>query len=104
MAALCSSTSWAKGAWARYSRPGIGGWGGSSPIKVMRKERLTGPDAIRRFHREIQAAAQLRHANVVLAYDAAQQGDTHFFAMEYIEGSDLSQLVRKNGPQSKSRC
>jgi len=41
-------------------------------LKIIRKERLSSPDAVRRFHREIQAAAQLRHPNVVLAYDADQ--------------------------------
>jgi serine/threonine-protein kinase len=67
-------------------------------LKIIRKERLANPDAVRRFHREIQAAAQLRHRNVVLAYDADQAGDTHFFAMEYVEGTDLARLVKENGP------
>jgi len=53
-------------------------------LKVIRKERLKSPDAVRRFGREIQAAAQLAHENIVMAYDADQAGDRHFFAMEYI--------------------
>ncbi|HMF19518.1 MAG TPA: serine/threonine-protein kinase, partial [Gemmataceae bacterium] len=67
-------------------------------LKVIRKERLSNSNTIRRFHREMEAAAKLDHVNIVRAYDADQIGDTHFFAMEYIEGTDLSKLVRKQGP------
>jgi serine/threonine protein kinase len=67
-------------------------------LKVIRKERLTGPDAVRRFRREIQAAAQLSHPNIVLAIDADEYEGTHFFAMEYVEGPDLARCVKQNGP------
>jgi len=67
-------------------------------LKIIRKEQLSNPDAVRRFHREIQAAAKLRHPNVVLAIDAEDAGDTHFFVMEYVEGTDLAKLVKENGP------
>ncbi len=66
-------------------------------IKVIRKERLGAPDAVRRFYREVQAVGQLSHPNIVIAYDAAQVGDTHLFAMEYVEGMDLAKLVRQKG-------
>jgi serine/threonine protein kinase len=67
-------------------------------LKVIRKERLANPDAVRRFYREVQAAAQLVHPNIVLAYDAGQAGTIHYFAMEYVEGSDLARLVKEHGP------
>jgi CheY-like chemotaxis protein len=67
-------------------------------LKVIHKEHLNHPDAIRRFYREIQAAAQLHHPNLVMAYDAGHCGETHFFAMEYVEGLDLNQLVKQSGP------
>src|SRR5262245_25940523 len=41
-------------------------------LKVIRKEKLTNPDVVRRFQREVQAAAQLHHPNVVHAFDADQ--------------------------------
>src|SRR5262249_11593879 len=37
-------------------------------LKIIRKECLANPDAVRRFQREIQAAAQLTHPNIVVAY------------------------------------
>lgn len=66
-------------------------------LKVIRKERLSNPDAIKRFHREIKAAAALAHENIVMAYDADQAGGRHFFAMEYVDGTNLAQLVKEKG-------
>lgn len=67
-------------------------------LKVIDRERLRNPDAVRRFYQEVEAAARLHHPNVVIAYDAGQAGDTHYFAMEYVEGEDLDQYLRKHGP------
>jgi serine/threonine-protein kinase len=66
-------------------------------LKVIRQERLSNPDLVRRFRREIQAAAQLTHPNIVIAYDANQVGATYFMVMEYVEGTDLARHVEKNG-------
>ena len=38
------------------------------------------------------------HPNIVAAYDADEADGVHFLVMEYVEGSDLSALVKKNGP------
>ena len=51
-----------------------------------------------RFLREIQAAARLHHLNVVGAYSAQRLGNLLVFAMEYVDGEDLSQLVKSRGP------
>jgi serine/threonine-protein kinase len=67
-------------------------------LKVMRREKMAHPDSVRRFRREIHAVATLAHENVVLAYDADQSGDRHFFAMEFVDGPTLDVLVRDKGP------
>jgi serine/threonine protein kinase len=69
-------------------------------LKVIRKELLAKPEAVRRFYREARAAAQLKHPNIVLAYDAGEVGDTHVFAMEWVDGIDLSRAVKDSGPLS----
>jgi serine/threonine protein kinase/tetratricopeptide (TPR) repeat protein len=51
-----------------------------------------------RFVREIQAAARLKHPNVVGAYSAQRIGGILVFAMEYVPGEDLAQLVKARGP------
>jgi len=67
-------------------------------LKVMRGERLGNAEAIARFRREIQSAAQVAHPHIVLAHDAGQVGDQHFLVMEFIEGMDLARLSKKAGP------
>jgi len=67
-------------------------------LKRIRKERLTSPDAVRRFYQEVRAAARLAHPNVVYALDTFQAGDTHILVMEYVEGIDLARLVQQSGP------
>jgi hypothetical protein len=57
-------------------------------------ERPGVPD---RFLREIRAVARLRHDNIV-AYSAFRLGESLVFAMEYVEGYDLSRLVKSRGP------
>jgi len=67
-------------------------------LKVIKSEHTANDSAARRFAREIEVAAKLSHPNVIQAFDADQHGDDCFFVMEYVEGIDLSCLVRKNGP------
>jgi Leucine-rich repeat (LRR) protein/tRNA A-37 threonylcarbamoyl transferase component Bud32 len=67
-------------------------------VKLIRKERLANDAAVRRFQREIRAAAQLDHPNIVRAYDAGELAGRHFFVMEYVEGVDLARLLATNGP------
>jgi serine/threonine protein kinase len=68
-------------------------------LKVIHKERVSqNAEAVRRFQREAQAAAQLSHPNVVIVYDTDQVGDVYFIAMEYVEGIDLHELIKDGGP------
>jgi serine/threonine-protein kinase len=67
-------------------------------LKVIRKERLKNATAVKRFHREIEMASRLSHPNIVQAFDAGQVGNTHYFAMELVEGQDLTQMVKQAGP------
>lgn len=67
-------------------------------LKIIRKEKLANRAAKERFRSEIQAIAQMSHPNVVTAYDADQIGDIHFYAMEFVDGSDLTNLVKDRGP------
>ena len=67
-------------------------------VKVIRAERLGSADALARFRREIVAASQLSHPNVVHAFDAGQVAGRHYFAMEYLLGEDLTQRVKRDGP------
>ncbi len=69
-------------------------------VKLLPAAMTKNKDAIARFEREVKAAAKLRHTNIVAADDADQANGVHFLVMELVEGSDLSALVKKNGPFS----
>jgi eukaryotic-like serine/threonine-protein kinase len=69
-------------------------------IKVLPKDRVQDSSYLARFHREAQAAAALDHRNIVRAYDVDNLGDLHYMVMEYVEGRDLLQIVKQDGPLS----
>lgn len=50
-----------------------------------------------RFQREVRAAGGLDHPSIVSATDAGQENGTHYLVMEFIDGLDLSRLVRAMG-------
>src|SRR5690606_11586297 len=47
-------------------------------IKVLPPAAVDSPDAVKRFQREVEAAAALEHPNVVTAYDAGEAHGNHF--------------------------
>lgn len=67
-------------------------------LKVLSKKMAKDADAISRFEREVKAAAKISHPNIVAAHDADCADGVHFLVMELVEGSDLSAMVKKNGP------
>jgi serine/threonine protein kinase len=72
-------------------------------VKVIRPELLVDEDMVRRFYREVEAVSQVQHNHIVHAYDAGpilEDGRVrgHFLAMEFLEGIDLSRLVKQSGP------
>jgi len=66
-------------------------------LKVVKGEYLGKGDAAERFLREIRSAAKLNHPNIVSAYSAFQAKELLVFAMEYVEGITLAQLVQTQG-------
>ena len=73
-------------------------------LKMLPTSVSTDPAALARFQREVEAAAQLSHPNIVAAYDADEANGAHFLVMEYIDGRDLSALVKTEGPLSPQRA
>ena len=67
-------------------------------IKMLPPAVTKDAAAAARFQREVEAAAKLSHPNIVAAYDADEANGAHFLVMEYVEGKDLSAIVKKDGP------
>jgi serine/threonine protein kinase len=66
-------------------------------LKVMGQELLSLEGARLRFEREIKSAARLNHPNVVAAYSVLPLRELLVFAMEYVEGDDLAEVVKVRG-------
>jgi WD40 repeat protein/serine/threonine protein kinase len=68
-------------------------------IKVLSPDRVKNEESVRRFDREVELAARLSHPNIVQAYDSGAMNGRHFLVMEFIDGLDLSSLVKQQGPR-----
>ncbi len=51
------------------------------------------PKAVARFQREAEAAARLRHANIVSVYATGEEDGVHYYAMEFIDGPSLDSVI-----------
>ena len=66
-------------------------------LKMISASALEHPEALQRFQREAQAMARLEHPNIVTAHDADQVGDINFLVMQYVDGDNLSTMVKNRG-------
>lgn len=73
-------------------------------VKVLPPTALQNPTVLKRFHREVEAAAKLTHPNIVAAYDADESNGVHFLAMEFVEGIDLARHINQYGPMSVEKA
>ncbi len=69
-------------------------------LKILPRDIVKDQLAVQRFQREVIAAAQLEHPNIVAAHDADEVDGTHLLVMQFVDGRDLSTLVKENGPFS----
>ena len=66
-------------------------------VKVI-SERYLGDESARlRFLREARAAARLRHSNVASVLHLGRTGQNYFYAMEFVEGKTLENLIKRSG-------
>ncbi len=112
-----------QGRWKRFSigkykvleRIGVGGMGQvflcehklmkrKVAVKVLPAAKAKDEAALARFYREARAVAAVDHPNIVRAYDIDDDNDLHFRVMEYVDGANLHDLVRRSGPMPPLRA
>jgi eukaryotic-like serine/threonine-protein kinase len=64
-------------------------------VKILRPSLTNDPEFLKRFKNEARNVANLSHPNIVTVYDVGSDGNTHYIVMEFIDGSDLKKLIRK---------
>jgi len=66
-------------------------------LKVIGERYLGDESAQLRFLREARAAAKLRHSNVASVLHLGRTGSSYFYAMEFVEGETLENLIKRSG-------
>lgn len=70
-------------------------------LKTILVNRMGSASAVKRFEQEARTVAQLRHPNIVAAYDFGRHEGRVYFAMEFVDGDDVGGLIRRSGPVSE---
>jgi WD40 repeat protein/tetratricopeptide (TPR) repeat protein/predicted Ser/Thr protein kinase len=63
-------------------------------VKMILGGHFASRESVRRFQAEAQTAARLRHPNIVALHEVGQHEGRHFFSMDFVEGRNLTDLVR----------
>jgi eukaryotic-like serine/threonine-protein kinase len=66
-------------------------------LKVLDDRHAENPEFVERFRREAKAAASLSHPHIVSVYDAGEDDDTPYIAMEYVPGGTLKDRLQHRG-------
>ncbi len=73
-------------------------------MKFMTDDARSCAEGVHRFQQEITSLGALRHPNIVSAVDAGSSGGIQYLVTELVDGTDLYQLVRDNGPLPEPRA
>jgi len=69
-------------------------------LKVLSREQAADADTLARFRNEARSAAQLNHQGIAQVYFVGEEEGLPFIAFEFIEGTNIRDLVRQQGPLS----
>jgi len=64
-------------------------------LKLLPENLARDPQFVSRFYREARASARLDHPNVIRGIAVGEVDGSHYFAMEYVQGKSLSQILKE---------
>ncbi|HNJ29730.1 MAG TPA: protein kinase, partial [Ferruginibacter sp.] len=65
-------------------------------LKMLHPQLTMQPQFLERFKKEARVLAQLLHPNIAVIYNFIEQGGNHFMVMEYVEGTNLDDLLKQH--------
>src|SRR6266480_2803238 len=71
--------------------------GRQAALKVLATELAQEIGFLQRFQREIETLSKLEHPNIVRFYESGYENGLYFYAMEYVEGLNLDQILETQG-------
>jgi serine/threonine-protein kinase len=77
--------------------------GQSVALKFLPRHLVDDAERLARFRSEVRIARQISHPNVCRVYDIAEHDGQSFLTMEYVDGEDLSTLLKKVGRLPEER-
>jgi serine/threonine-protein kinase len=66
-------------------------------IKILAPKWAQHARFLQRFFREAKLAAELKHPNVVGAIDVGESNGLHYYAMEYVDGWSVAEMLKEDG-------
>ncbi len=73
-------------------------------LKFLPDKLQKDSSALARFHSEVRVARQVSHPNVCRVFDIGEVDGRHYLSMEYVDGDDLSSLLRRVGRFTSERA
>jgi len=73
-------------------------------LKFLPEKLVQDGAALARFHREVRIAREISHPNVCRVFDIGETNGVPFISMEYVDGEDLSTLLRRIGRLPQDRA
>jgi len=73
-------------------------------LKVLSSQLAKDKKFVERFHREAKAAAKLSHMNIIQSIDVGEEDGYHYFAMEYVQGPTVDDLLQKSKVLKEDFC
>ncbi|HLJ26856.1 MAG TPA: protein kinase [Candidatus Angelobacter sp.] len=69
------------------------GLGRKVALKILPRSLADNPELIERLRREAQTASALNHPNILTIFEFGQQGDVQYIVTEFVEGTELRELI-----------
>lgn len=73
-------------------------------VKILPRSLADDPAFVDRFLREARNVARLNHPNIIQGIDAGEDRGYYYFAMEYVDGPTLNQVLQEQGPLAEKEA